>query len=67
MAFIDDLATITPAVRTFEAWLEQDPPEASEVLEAMRDDSLPIEPLLRVMRKNGIPCTRETVKGYRAA
>lgn len=66
MALIDDIAAIGPTKhRTFEAWLASEPDDAAEALEAIRDTTLPIDPLLRALRKNGIPCTRATVKAYR--
>lgn len=65
MALTDDLAEIKPQYRTFADWLASGPAEAQEALDAIRDDALPIDPLLRALRKNGIPCTRETVRAYR--
>ena len=65
MALTDDLAEIKPQYRTFADWLASGPEEAQEALDAIRDETLPIDPLLRALRKNGIPCTRETVRAYR--
>lgn len=65
MAVLDDIAALKPAYQTFKAWAAAHPDEAPGVIDAMRDDAIQIDPLLRTLRKHGIPCTRETVKAYR--
>lgn len=65
MSLRDDLAELEPKFYTFADWLASGPEEAQEALDAIRDETLPIDPLLRALRKNGIPCTRETVRAYR--
>jgi hypothetical protein len=62
---LDDIAAIKPAYRTFAEWLATSPAEADGVLAALSDETIQIEPLIRALRKNGIPCTRETVRAYR--
>lgn len=65
MALRDDISTIERKFRTFADWLASGPTDAEEALDAIRDATLPVEPLLRALRRNGIPCTRETVEAYR--
>lgn len=65
MALTDDLAEIKPQYRTFADWLASAPSEADEVLEMARDKRVAIDDLIRVLRKNGIPCSKETVRALR--
>lgn len=65
MALLDDLDAIKPEYRTFEAWLATGPAEKDRVLELVRDRSVPINPLLKALRRNGIPLSEGTVKAYR--
>lgn len=65
VALTDDLAEIKPQYRTFADWLATGPAEGAEVLDLIRDPLVQPEGLLRVLRKNGIPCSKETVRAYR--
>ena len=65
VALTDDLAEIKPQYRTFADWLASRPEEADEVLQMARDPRVAIEDLVRVLRKNGIPCSKETVRALR--
>lgn len=65
VSLADELATLRPNPRTFDQWLALKPDDADTVLGYLRDASIQVEPLLRTLRKHGIPCTRETVKAYR--
>jgi hypothetical protein len=48
--------------RTFDQWLEiAEPEERDMVLEAINDRTLQPNPLSTVLRKNGIPITRERI------
>lgn len=54
--------------RTFSGWLETaDPEEAELVLEYIKDPSVAADPLMRKLRKNGIPITADTIVAYRKA
>lgn len=65
MSLAEELSTLRPKPRTFDQWLATKPAEADTVLGYIRDSSIAIEPLLKTMRKHGIPCTHSTVKAYR--
>lgn len=65
MALTDDLAEIKPQYRTFADWLATGPEEAREALDLIRNPTVQAEGLIRALRKNGIPCSKETVRAYR--
>lgn len=65
VSLADELATLRPNPRTFDQWLALKPDDADAVIGYLRDSTIQVEPLLRTLRKHGIPCTRETVKAYR--
>lgn len=61
----DELATLRPNPRTFDQWLALKPADADTVVGYLRDSTIAIDPLLKTLRKHGIPCTHSTVKAYR--
>lgn len=65
MSLADELATLRPSPRTFDQWLALKPDEAETVIGYLRDATIAINPLLKTLRKHGIPITHETVKAYR--
>lgn len=65
MSLAEELATLRPNPRTFDQWLALKPADADTVIGYLRDASIAINPLLKTLRKHGIPCTHETIKAYR--
>lgn len=52
--------------RTFDAWLEMaDPDETKLAIEAITDKTIPINALLPVLRRNGVPISKETLRDIR--
>lgn len=67
MALANDLDTLRATrPRTFEQWCEvADPEDRETVIEAINDLTLPANSLSTILRKNGIPITRETIVSIR--
>lgn len=67
MALANELQALRASKpRTFDQWCEvADPEERELALEAIHDLTLPANPLSTVLRKNGIPITRETIVSIR--
>lgn len=63
MALADELSALRATKpRTFDAWLEIAEPEDRElVLESIADRALMPNALSNVLRRHGVPCTRETI------
>lgn len=65
VALTDDLAEIKPQYRTFADWLATEPEEAADVIDLMRNPNVKVTEITGALRKNGIPCGKETVGKYR--
>lgn len=65
MALTDDLAEIKPQYRTFADWLATGPTEGADVIDLMRNPNVNATEIIGALRKNGIPCSKETVGKYR--
>lgn len=65
MALADDLDELNPTFRTFADWLASEPEEGPRVVDMLRDPTIGIDALIRVLRRNGIPCSKTTVRSYR--
>lgn len=68
MNLASDLANLrTTKPRTYEQWRAiASPEEVQQVNDAILDRTLPANSLSVVLRKNGIPVTRETILAIRA-
>ena len=67
MSLEDELATLRPNPRTFAQWLALKPDNADVIIGYMRDPSIQVEPLLRILRKHNIPCSKKAISDYRDA
>ena len=66
MGLLDDIAAVERQPPTLEKWLETaSDQERDAVLEFVRDRSVSIDTVARVLRKNGIRIGDATIKAYR--
>ena len=67
MSLANDLAELRATKpRTFEQWLDvTDPEDSATVISAISDKTIPVNALLPVLRRHGVPISKETLRDVR--